>query len=85
MEYANLLIFIKNLSKEEFCEKFVKNVGRTKPFSRFATDPKFTSPEDKEELRNMLIKAGIPANLIATDDALLAATKFIMARAVKLR
>ncbi|MBQ9485013.1 hypothetical protein IJU85_02840 [Candidatus Saccharibacteria bacterium] len=85
MKYVDLLTFINDVKKEEFLRKFVQGAGSTKLFSRFATDPKCTSDEDKEKLRKMLKKAGIPAELISTDDALLAATKFIMARAVKVR
>ena len=85
MKYAELLNFIDNLKKEEFHKKFVEGVGAKKVFSRFATDPAFTSDEDKKELKKLLEKAGIPAELIRTDSDLLAATKFIMARAVKVR
>jgi len=85
MKYAKLLTFIENMRKEDFYESFVKGVGSTKLFSRFATDPKFTSEEDKKLLRDKFINAGIPAELIATDDDLYVATKIFMARAVEVR
>lgn len=85
MKHAKLLTFIENMRKEDFYELFVKGVGSTKLFSRFVTDPKFTSEEDKKLLRDKFINAGIPAELIATDDDLYVATKIFMARAVEVR
>ena len=69
MKYTELLNFINGLKKEEFYQRFVRGVGASKLFSRFA----------------MLIAAGIPAGLIKTDNEMLAASKIIMARAVKVR
>lgn len=85
MKYTELLNFINGLKKEEFYQRFVIGVGASKLFSRFATEPEFTHEEEKNELRKMLIAAGIPAGLIKTDNEMLAASKIIMARAVKVR
>lgn len=85
MKYAKLLTFINNMRKEDFYDLFVKGVGSTKLFSHFVTDPKFTSEVDKKLLRDKFINAGIPAELIATDDDLYAAAKISMARAVEVR
>lgn len=77
---------IKNLSRERFHKKFVRELCQTAEFSTLASFRAENTPEDfKEKVRNDLEKLGIPSELTQSDSDLDNVVTAIVGRSVTLR
>ncbi len=78
--------FIEKLDKKTFFTKYVRGVASSMPFSAVMTfGVGYVSADEREDLRKQVINAGMPSQLVDTDEKLEAALYAIGARSVQVR
>ena len=79
--------YIEGMSRDEFYNSFVKDVGQTEAFGALASFKTMgLTDEEKAEVRDLLsTKMGVPENLMDTDEKLDCVAAFSTYRAVHLR
>ena len=80
----NIYALVYSFARRDFHEKILRNVAMSLEFSKFADDPAGTTFEEKNKLREALVKNGIPGEVIDSDEKMLKTVKIISDRAVKL-
>ncbi len=77
---------IRDMSRDDFHNKFVRGIGQTRSFGALASFFAANIDEDeKEEVRKALSNIGIPRELTETDEALDEIAAVVSARAVTLK
>ena len=74
-----IVLFINSYSRDEFREKFLHDIARRDEFSS-ALDEQSPKIEDLRTLRDLMVAAGVPAELITTDKKIREAAQAVMNR-----
>ncbi len=81
---AEIYNLVHSFTRKEFHENVLQGAALTLEFSKFADDPANTTVEEKNKLREALLRSGIPNEAIDSDEKMLETIKIISDRAVNL-